>query len=172
MRTVCAYITKNARWKSGVLSENILAILTFRALYLQRKCSHALYVQYTRVSSCFFNAILHCRQVYFTTMSQRSCHVQNPTCSQNVVMHSMFNIQEFPAAFSTQFWSVSRCIFHWKTWNNVGLHCTECAIKHNYLFEYIAVILLCTALYLQPKCSHPLYIQYKRVKSCFFNAIL
>ena len=41
--------------------------------------------------------------------------------------------------------------------------------KKGVLSEDIAAILLCTALYLHPKSSYPLYVQYKRVSSMFFN---
>ena len=44
--------------------------------------------------------------------------------------------------------------------------------KKGVLSEDIAAILLCTALYLHPKSSHALYVQYKRVLLWFFNAIL
>ena len=40
-------------------------------------------------------------RVFYTTISQRSCHVQHSTCSQCAVGHSFFNIQEFQTAFST-----------------------------------------------------------------------
>merc|ERR1712015_128187 len=35
----------------------------------------------------------------------------------------------------------------------------------------IAAILPCTALYVQPKCSQTLHVQYTRVSSCFFTII-
>ena len=66
VRAVCVFISQNARRRKGVLSEDIAAILLCTALYLHPKCSHALYVQYTRVSSCFFKAILQYFTVYFT----------------------------------------------------------------------------------------------------------
>ena len=59
MRKVCVFITENARWKTGVLSEDIAAILQCTALYLHPKSSRALYVQYKRVSNIFFNAIIN-----------------------------------------------------------------------------------------------------------------
>ena len=65
VHSVCSYIAENARWITGVLSEDILAILPCTALYMNPKCSHTPYVQYTRVSCSFFNAIWYCKQVYF-----------------------------------------------------------------------------------------------------------
>ena len=66
VQTVCSYIAQNFCWITGVLSNEIAAILPCTALYVQPKCSHTLHVQYTRVSSCFFIIILYCKQVYFT----------------------------------------------------------------------------------------------------------
>ena len=66
VRAVFVSIGENARRKTGVLSEDIAAILLCTVLYLHRKSSHALYVQYNRVSLWFFN-VFECRkQVYFT----------------------------------------------------------------------------------------------------------
>ena len=53
------------RWITGVSSDDIAAIMPCTALYVQ-PCSHTLYVQYTRVSSCFFTIILYCKQAYLT----------------------------------------------------------------------------------------------------------
>ena len=66
VHSVSTYITQNVRWNTGVLSDDIFAILPCTALYLQPKYSHKLYVQYTSDSSCFFNAIFYCLVVYFT----------------------------------------------------------------------------------------------------------
>ena len=63
---MCSYIAQNVRCITGILSNDIAAILPCKALHVQPKCSHTLYVQYTRVSSCFFTIILYCKQVYFT----------------------------------------------------------------------------------------------------------
>merc|ERR1711911_134232 len=65
VHTMCSYIAQNARRITGVLSNDIAAILPCTALYVQPKCSQTLHVQYTRVSSCFFTIILYCKQVYF-----------------------------------------------------------------------------------------------------------
>merc|ERR1711911_204615 len=66
VHTVCSYIAQNVRSITGVLSNDIAAILPCTALYVQSKCKHTLYVQYTRVSRFFFTIILYCKQVYFT----------------------------------------------------------------------------------------------------------
>ena len=66
VHTVCVNIAQNARWYTGRLSDTIAAILPCTALCLQPKRSHILYVQYTIVSSCFFNAIFYCKRVYLT----------------------------------------------------------------------------------------------------------
>ena len=52
--------------------------------------------------------------VFYPTISQWSCHVQHYTCSQNVAVHPMFNIQEFQAAYSMIFFTVRKCILHGK----------------------------------------------------------
>ena len=46
-------------------------------------------------------------------------------------------------------------------------HCQTCVLS-----EDIAAFLLCTALYLNPKRIHALYVQYKRVSNIVFNAII
>ena len=42
----------------------------------------------------------------------------------------MFNIQEFQAALSMLYSTVSKSILHGKSAYSVCLHCTECALKH------------------------------------------
>ena len=49
-------------------------------------------------------------QVFYPRISQRSLLLEHSTCSENVAMHSMFNIQEFQAAFSTLYCTVGKCI--------------------------------------------------------------
>ena len=58
MCTLCFCITENARWKTGVLSEDIPAILLCTAMYLHPKSSHAFYFQYKTVSM-FFNVLFY-----------------------------------------------------------------------------------------------------------------
>ena len=111
-------IAENAHWKTGVLSDDIAAILLCRALYLHPKSSHALYVQCIRVSSMFFNDLFYIGNMRKVCV----CIVENA---------------------------------RWKT---------------GVLSEDIAAILLRTALYMHPKSSRALYVQYKRVSNIFFNA--
>ena len=66
VHTVCSCTAQNVRWITVVLSNDIAAILPWKALDLQSKCSRTLYVHYTRVLSCFYTIILYCKQVYFT----------------------------------------------------------------------------------------------------------
>ena len=115
-------------------------------------------------------------RVFYTTISQRSCHVQHSTCSQNAAGHSFFNIQEFQTAFSTQHCTVSKCVLHRKSAYTV--HSVCCYIAQNarcitgVLYHDIAAILPCTALFVQPKCTHTLHVQHNRVSNCFFNTTL
>jgi len=180
-------------------------------------------------------------RVFYPTISQRSCHVQHTTCSHNAAGHSMFNIQEFQAAFTPWYYTVSgvfymgkvqtvciRCVLalhkmrlFYPTISLRSCHeqhttcsrtlyfqyirvssclftiilyckqvvfiwekCIQCAygvcscIAQNVhwitvvLTNNIAAILPCTALYVKPKCSHTLYVQYTRVSSWFFTMIL
>ena len=135
----------------GVLSVDIAAILSCTVLYVQPKCSLTLYVQYTRVSSWFYHhdivllasffymgkvhtvcirsfLALHriCveSRVFYPTISQRSCHVQHTTCSQNAAGHYIFNIQEFQKAFSTLHCAVSKCILLEKSAYSVHTVCS------------------------------------------------
>jgi len=66
VHTVCSYIAQNVRWITGLLSNDIAAILPFTALYLQPKYSWTVCFQYTRVSNCFFNTTLYFKTAYFT----------------------------------------------------------------------------------------------------------
>ena len=59
MRKVWVCIAENARWKTGVFSEYIPAILLCIALSLHPNSGHALYVQYKRVSSMFLNVLFY-----------------------------------------------------------------------------------------------------------------
>ena len=115
---MCSYIALNTRWITGVLSDDIAAILPCTALYLQPKCSRTLYFQYTNVSNSFFNTTLYCKQAYFTLEKRVQC------------------------AYGV------------------------------FLSDDIAAILPCTAIYVQPKRSHTLHVQYTRVSNCFFNTTL
>ena len=106
----------------------------------------SLYIQYARVSSCFFYAILQCkplhltlgnciqrhlhsyihrmcfeRQVFYPTISQRSCHVQHCTCTQNVTIYSLLNIQEFEH---------SVCAFTYNIIAILPCTCTENVANH------------------------------------------
>ena len=42
----------------------------------------------------------------------------------------MFNIQEFQAALSTIYSTISKSILHGESAYSVRFHCTECALKH------------------------------------------
>ena len=102
---------------------------------------------------------------------QRSCHVLNSTCNQNVAIHSMFNIQEFQTAFSTLHCTVSKRILHGKSGYSVHTVCSYIAQNVRWitgvLCNDIAAILPCRALYVQPKCTNTLHVQYTRVSSWF-----
>ena len=111
-------------------------------------------------------------RVFYPTISQRSCHVQHSTCSHNAGRHSILNIQEFQNAFSTLHCTVSKRIWHGKSGYSVHTVCSYIAQNVRWitgvLANDIAAILPCKALYVQPKCSHTLHVQYTRVSSCFF----
>ena len=51
--TLWVCIAENARWKTGVLSEDLEAILLYTALYLHPKSSHTVHIQYKRVQAWF-----------------------------------------------------------------------------------------------------------------------
>ena len=111
--------------------------------------------------------------MFYPTISQRSCHVKHSTCNQNVAIHSLFNIQEFQAAFSPLYFTVSKCILHKKSTYSVHTVCSYIAQNARWitgvLSNDIAAILTCTALYVKPKCSRTLHVQYTRVTNCIFN---
>ena len=62
-------------------------------------------------------------RVFYTTISQRSCHVQHSSCNQNVPIHYMFNIQEFQTAFPTLHCTVCKRILHGKRGYSVHTVC-------------------------------------------------
>ena len=115
-------------------------------------------------------------RVFYPTISQRSCHVQHSTCNQNVAIHSMFNIQEFQADFSTLHFTISKRILHGKSGYSVHTVCSYIAQNVSWITGFfsndIAAILPCTLLYVYTKCSHIIHIQYTKVSSCFFTIIL
>ena len=86
-------------------------------------------------------------------------------------MHSMFNIQEFQAAFSLSYCTLSNWILHGNSAYSVHTVCSCIAQNMRWitvvLSNDIAAILPCTVLYVQPKFSHTLYVQYTRVSSWF-----
>jgi len=155
VRTVWVCIPENAGWKTGNLSEVIEAILLCTTLYLHRKSSHTPYVQYKRVSSMFFNVfcmllkilfymgkvrtVWVCiaeirvqRRVFYPKISHRSCYVQHCTCTQKGAMHSLFNIKEFNAGFSTLYYTLRKCILHGNSAYSVRL---QCALKDGCLIR-------------------------------------
>ena len=77
VHTVCSCIAQNVRWITCVSFNDIAAILSCKALYVQPNCSHTPYVQYTRVLRGFFTIIMYCKQVYFTS----SCHIAILPCT-------------------------------------------------------------------------------------------
>ena len=81
---MCSFIAENLPWIKVVLSNDIAAILPCTVLYVQPKCSHTLYVQYTRVSSWLFSTILFCQQEYFTWKRGYSVHTVCSCIAQNV----------------------------------------------------------------------------------------
>ena len=115
-------------------------------------------------------------RVFYSTISQRSCHVQHSTCSQNSAGHSIFKIYEFQTTFSTLYCTVSKRILHWKSAYRVHTVCSYIARNARWitgvLSDDIAAILPCTALYSQPKCSRTLCFQYTWVSNSFFNTTL
>ena len=62
------------------------------------------------------------RRLFYPKISQRSCYVQHCTCTQKVAMHSMFNIKEFQAGFSTFFVCRKQVYFTLEK-------CVQCALK-------------------------------------------
>ena len=142
-------------------------------------CMHSFYVKHTCSQNIVALTMQRIRvetRVFYPRISQRSCSVQHSTCSQNVALHSLFNIQEFQAAFSPLYCTVSKYILHGKTAYSVHTMCSY--IAQNLLWitgvlsEDIAAILPCTALYLKPKYSRTVCFQYTRVSNCFFNTTL
>ena len=172
----------------GVLSEDIAAILLCIAQYLHPKSSHILYVQYKRVSSMFFNvlfymgnvrsvcdciakngrwktvvpsediaAILQCSALYLHPKSSRALYVQYKSVSR---------------MFLTLKYTFSKFILLGKSAYSLRYIAENARWKTSVLSKDIKAILLCTTLYLHPKSSLTLYVQYKRISSMFFNAIL
>ena len=127
--TLWVCIAENARWKTGVLSKDLEAILLCTALYLHPKLA------------------IQCR----------------------------FNIKEFKLDFQRYIILLESVIMGivltvWVCMQSMILERRE-ESKKRVLFEDIAPILLCRALYLHPKISHTLYVQNKWVSSMFFNLL-
>ena len=139
LRTVCVCSAKN------VLSEDIAVILLCTAPYLHPKSSHTLYVQYKRVSTMFFNAIIYFLQVYFTWEKCVQCALH---CRECALKDECFirRYRSDPAMYSTlpapkkQLCTLcskqksykhvfQRFILHGNSAYCVGLHCRECALK-------------------------------------------
>ena len=69
------------------------------------------------------------RRVFYPKISHRSCYVQHCTCTQKVAMHSMFNIKEFNAGFSTLYYTNSKCNLHGYSSFSMRFHCRKSALK-------------------------------------------
>merc|ERR1711911_410403 len=66
-------------------------------------------------------------RVFYPTISQRSCHVQHSTLSQNTAEQSVFNIQEFQTAFSTLHCTVRQRILNGKSGYSMHTVCSYIA---------------------------------------------
>ena len=133
---MCSCIAHKVRWITVVLSNDIAAILPCTVLYVHPKCSHTLFVQYTRVSSWFshhdivilasvfymgkvhtvcIRCVLALHRIYiesrlfYPTISQRSCQ-------------SMFNIQEISSCYFTMILYCQQVNFTWEK-------CVRCALR-------------------------------------------
>ena len=99
--------------------------------------------------------------VFYLTISQRSCHVQHSTCSQNTAGQSVFNIQEFLTAFTTLHCTVRQRILHRK-----------CIALQRMRFEtrVFYPTISHRSCHVQHSTLQPtLHVQYTRVSSCFFT---
>ena len=157
LRIVCVCSAKN------VLSEDIAVILLCTALYFHTKSSHALYVQNKRVTSMFFNVLFYMGIVRTVWVNIS----ENARWKTGVLTEDSFKhvFQRYIILLASVFYmgkmrTVCVCITEYARW------------KMGILSKDIAAILLCTAPYLHPKSSHTLYVQYKRVSTMFFNAII
>ena len=191
VRAVCVSIGENARRKTGVLSEDIAAILLCTALYLHPKSSHALYVQFTRISCCFFNAMLYCKLVYIHGKSAYSVRLYCRKCalkdgcfirryhSESAMYITQHSLQWTSISSWTCTVLLHRYIVLIAIVFYLGKVLTVCAYiaenarwKTGVLFDDIPAILPCTALYLHLKYIHLFYVQYTRVSSWFLISIL
>ena len=149
---VCSYIAQNARWITGLLFNNIAAIMPCTTLYLQPNYSRTVCFQYTRVSNCFFNTTLYCKTAYYTWEKCRQCAygALNNGCFIQRYRSDLAMYSTLPAAImqpDTRFsiykiWSwfftiILYCKHGYFTWEkciqcaySVFLHCTECALNN------------------------------------------
>ena len=100
-------------------------------------------------------------RVFYTTISQRSCHAQHSNCSQNAAGYSIFNIQEFQNAFSKLHFTVSKRILHGKSGYRVH---TVCFIPRYRSDPAMYSTLRATKMYPYTPCS-----TYKSFKLVFHH---
>ena len=139
MRTVCVCITENARWKMGILSKDIAAILLCTELYLHPKSSHALYVQYKRVSTMFFNVLFYMGKLRTVCV----CSAKNVLSEDIAVIllctapylhpkssHTLYDqYKRVSSCFLTLYYTISKCILHVNSACSMRFQCTKCASK-------------------------------------------
>ena len=82
-------------------------------------------------------------RVFYPTISQRSCHVKHSKCNQNVAIRSLFNIQEFQAAFSQLYCTVSKCILHGKSAYSVHSVCSYIAQNVRWIMNVHCTVRKC-----------------------------
>ena len=160
VHTVCSYIAQNARLITGLLSNNIAAILPCTALYVQSKCKHTLHVQHTRFQAASLplyctvsKFILHGKSGY-SVHTVCSYIAQNVLCITSVLSNDIAAIlpckaryvqPKFSHTLHFQYTRVSSCFFTiilyckqvYFTWEkciqcayDVFLHCTESALNN------------------------------------------
>jgi len=181
MRKVWVCIAENARWKTGVFSEYIPAILLCIALSLHPNSGHALYVQYKRVSSMFLNVLFYMgklRIVWFLIAENErwKMDVLSEDIAAILLCRALYLHPKSSHALYVQCIRVSSMFFNDLFYiGNMRKVCV-CIVenarwKMGVLSEDIAAILLCIAQYLHPKSSHALYVQYKRVSCIIFYVL-
>ena len=113
-------------------------------------------------------------QLFYPRISQRSCHIQNCSCNQNVA--KLYSIYK---SFKQFFNVILKCKQQFLTWG-FRIECWTVLVhdlmdihwilnwkarwKKSVLYYDIAAILPCTLPFMDPKCSNALCSIYKSFK--------
>ena len=112
-------------------------------------------------------------RVFYHTILQWSCHVQDCNRNKNIAMHSVLNIKTFQAVFSTLYWIGSKWILHGKSAYDVRLDCraTYSVVDVHYVLDFTEKCVQCALTLQDFTLKHGCFIQRYRSDPAMYKTV-